>query len=172
MSGLPMGGNANCRRFLDELEGLPLDGPRGATAGEWLTVLSDEAQEHAAQCEDCEAAVRDLAATRRTLERMKALLPEAGPWFARRVMQAIEAQEAALEETVNGFWSSVRRLAPRMVAFATLLLMLGGTWAFEERRAANARRLELSPAEGIFEPVPIAPSNDDVIATNYEELHP
>jgi hypothetical protein len=169
MSELPMGGKVNCERFLDELEELPTDGPRGATAEEWLTALSDEAQEHAARCENCEAALQDFAVTRRTLERMQETLPEAGPWFARQVMQAIETQEAALEETVNGFWSSVRRLAPRMVAFATVVLMLGGTWAFEERRAAKSRGPELLPAEGIFEALPSTPANDDVVATNYEE---
>ena len=170
MSELPLG--RNCERLRNELEDLPTEGPRGATAEEWRTALSDDSQEHASRCQECQAAVEDFAVTRRTFECMQEMLPEAGPWFARRVMQAIDAEETELEERVNGFWSSVRRLAPRMVAFATLLLMLGGTWAFEERRAAKTKGPEPSPAEGIFEALPSAPMNDDVIATNYEELHP
>ena len=87
-------------------------------------------------------------------QEMKESLPEAGPWFTTRVMQAIAAQEEEIEERQNGFWTSVRRLAPRLVAFATLLLMLGGTWAFQERRAARANGPQMGPAEGIFEAVP------------------
>jgi hypothetical protein len=168
MRELPKSSGVNCELFMNELEVLPTDGPRGATAAEWLSALPEEAQEHAAQCAECEAALQDFAVTRRALERMQESLPEAGPWFPRRVMNAIHAQEIAIEETQNGFWTSVRRLAPRLVAFASLLLMLGGTWMFTERRAARAHGQELAPAEGIFEAQPSTPQSDDVIATYYD----
>lgn len=79
-------------------------------------------------------------------------------------MNSIAAQEYETEERQEGFWIGVRRLAPRFVALATLLFMLGGTWAFQERRAANSRALEMGPVEGIFESAPSAPANDDIIA--------
>jgi hypothetical protein len=156
----------NCELFLSELEGLP----SGAAESAMLAQLPLSAREHAAVCASCEAAVRDFVETRRALGGMQESLPEAGPWFTRRVMREIAAQEQALEETQDGFWASVRRLAPRMVAFASLLLMLGGTWAFEERRAAQAHGPEVRPVEGIFETTPSVPANDDVIeSTNSVE---
>jgi hypothetical protein len=86
-------------------------------------------------------------------------------------MNSIAAQEHEAEERQEGFWIGVRRLAPRFVALATLLLMLGGTWAFQERRAANSRALEMGSGEGIFETAPSAPANDDIIAiaSSYQE---
>ncbi len=163
-----MSGRVNCELFLNELEALPTDALRGATAAEWRSALPQETQGHAAQCAECEAALQDFAVTRLALARMQESLPEAGPWFTRRVMNAIDAQEIEMEETQNGFWTSVRRLAPRLVAFASLLLMLGGTWMFTERRAARAPGQELAPPEGIFEALPSTPVNDDVIATYYD----
>jgi hypothetical protein len=173
MNELPKSQNVSCDEFLSALEARPASGPRGATAEDWRSALSDDAQEHATRCANCESALEDFAVTRRVLEGMQATLPEAGPWFTGRVMQAIDARELELEETLNGFWTSVRRLAPRIVAFATLLLMLGGTWMFTEQRAARARGQQVSPAEGIFETLPSTPANDDVIATYYDEAqHP
>jgi hypothetical protein len=169
MNELPKGAKVNCEWFLSELEGLPTG---DATAEVLLRRLPEEARSHAADCAECAAAVRDFAETRVALEGMEESFPEPGPWFMRRVMQAIAAQEAEIEEKQNGFWSSVRRLAPRLVAFAMLVLMLGGTWAFELQRAARTNKPELRPAEGIFEATPSVQANDDVIASASEEKLP
>jgi hypothetical protein len=172
MKELPKDEKLNCEWFLNELEGLSPDRPRGATAEALRTRLPEEARVHAARCAECGQALENFAVTRWALEEMEEGFPEAGPWFTRRVMQAIGAREEEFEEKQSGFWSNVRRLAPRLVAFATLLLMLGGTWAFEEHRAARSRGPELRPAEGIFESLPSTPVNDDVIASAYEERLP
>lgn len=168
MKELPNGGKVNCEWLRNELEALPATGPRGATQEEFRNALAVEAHEHLSQCAECEAALEDFALARRALQRMRSTLDEPGPWFTRRVMNAIAAEEVELEETQNGFWISVRRLAPRIVAFATLLLMLGGTWMFAQRHAAQTRGQELLPAEGLFELTPDPATNDDVIATYYE----
>lgn len=168
MKELPKGGQVKCEWFLNELEGLPVEGLRSVTVEVLLRRLPGEAREHAGRCTECEAAVRDYVETRSALEGMQGSLPEAGPWFARRVMQAIAAREAEIEERKNGFWTGVRRLAPRLVAFATLLLVLGGTWAFQERREARVHGAQLSATEGIFETTPATPVNDDVIASVHE----
>jgi hypothetical protein len=172
MRELPMSGKVNCEQFLNEMEALPADAARGATAEQWLSALPEAVSQHAAHCAECQAAVQDFATTRRALERMHESLAEAGPWFTKRVMNAIVAQETEMEEKETGFWTSVRRLAPRMVAFATLVLMLGGTWAFEQHRAARAPGPQVITPEGIFETVPSTPANDDVVAINYEEHQP
>jgi hypothetical protein len=77
-------------------------------------------------------------------------------------MAAIRAKENELEERSNGVWLGVRRLAPRLVALCTLVLVLGTTWAVELQRAELARPPELGAAESVFESVP-APLNDDVL---------
>ncbi len=159
-----------CEWIIGELEELPSGENAGETAGLLLARLPEAARAHMAKCAECENTLRDFVDTRLALAEMKESLPEAGPWFTTRVMKAIAGQEEEIEERQNGFWTGVRRLAPRIVAFATLLLMLGGTWAFQERRAARANGPELRrPAEGIFETAPTAPVNDDIIASTTEE---
>jgi hypothetical protein len=157
-----------CEWMIGELEGMPGGDGAGETPEGSLARLPEAAREHVAKCAACENAVRTFVDTRLALADMKETLPVAGPWFTKRVMQAIAAQEVETEERLNGFWSGVRRLAPRIVAFAMLMLMLGGTWAFQERRAARASGPELRPAEGMFEAPPPAPVNDDIIASATE----
>jgi hypothetical protein len=169
MSDRPKDTKENCEWFLNELEELPAEGPKWTTPQELLTRMPEAAREHAARCANCEAALQDFVDTRRALEEMRAGLPEAGPWFTGRVMAAIVAQEEEIEEKKNGVWISVRRLAPRLVAFAAVLLVLGGTWALELRRADQARGPEVRPAESLFETAPSTPVNDDLIASRYEE---
>ena len=167
MSNRPKDAKENCDWFLNELEGLPTDGPGGTTPEELLKRMPEAAGEHARRCPSCEEGLRDFAETRKALVGMKAGMPEAGPWFTGRVMAAIEAQEAEIEEKRNEVWISVRRLAPRMVAIAAVLLMLAGTWALELRRAEQARGPEMRPAESLFEAAPSVPVSDDIIASKY-----
>jgi len=164
MMELPKGEKVNCEWFLNLLEELSADRSRSATPDLLLGELPQLARDHVSQCSDCRAAIADFAETRQLFHGLACDTPEPGPWFTRRVMNSIAAQEHDAEERQEGFWIGVRRLAPRFVALATLLLMLGGTWAFQERRAANSRALEVSPVEGIFESAPSAPANDDIIA--------
>jgi hypothetical protein len=159
----------SCEWFLNELEELPVDRPRGATPEEVLARMPEAAREHAAVCRNCAEALADFAETRKALEEMKAELPEAGPWFSGRVMAAIRAKEEEIDEKKEGVWISVRRLAPRMVAFASVLLLLGGSWAIELRRADKVRGPELRPAESLFEGTPSTPVNDDIVASMYTD---
>lgn len=166
MNGLPKDKRVNCEWFLNQLEELPVQG-RG-TLEVWRGKLPAEAREHSAECRNCEAALEDFVDTRVALEGMQAIVAEPVPWFTSRVMQSITAQERENEENVEGFWAGVRRLAPRLVAFAMLLLMLGGTWAFEQNRTARENTAS-SSMEGIFQSAPSTPANDDVIAVSMPE---
>lgn len=172
MKELPKGERVNCEWFLNQLEGLSANALRVTTAEVLLARLPEAARTHASRCAECTAALADFAETRQALSDVSESLPHAGPWFTRRVMQAIAAQEEEIEERQNGFWNSVRRLAPRLVAFASLLLVLGGTWAFQVRRATRDKGPEMRPAEGIFETLPSTLANDDVIASVHEEQRP
>jgi hypothetical protein len=124
--------------------------------------MSSEARGHAEVCAECCEAVEDLTETRRALLPMRAAVAGPGPWFTARVMAAIRAREREMEERSNGVWLGVRRLAPRMVALCTVLLVVGTTWAVQLSREDLARRPALGTAESVFESVP-APLNDDVL---------
>jgi hypothetical protein len=167
MNNSPRDTKVDCERFLNELEELQADGPGVATPEELLTRVPGPAREHGVRCTSCEEALQDFAETRRELVGMRKGLPEAGPWFTARVMGAIRAREQEMEEKREGVWVSVRRLAPRLVAFAAVLLVLGGTWAFELQRSEHARGPELGPAESLFEGAPSAPMNDDIVASTH-----
>jgi len=122
--------NESCERFRDALDALPVMGKRGRSADEWRAELPATEERHLAVCKSCGAALEEFAETRSALAELN--LPEPGPWFAKRVMAAIEAKERE-EEGTDGVWISVRRLAPRMVVVSALLLVLGGSWAVQQR---------------------------------------
>jgi hypothetical protein len=122
----------NCRRFLDALEELPVSGGARMSVEELRAELPEADEGHAGKCEACRTALEEFVETRNALLEMR--VPEPGPWFATRVMAAINAQEQE-EEARDGVWISVRRLAPRLVSVSALLLVLGGSWALELRRS-------------------------------------
>lgn len=160
--------NSECRRFLEELDGVGTSEAGEATAATVLARMSSEARGHAEVCAECRGAVEDLAETRRALLPMSTAVAGPGPWFTARVMAAIRARESELEERSNGVWLGVRRLAPRLVALCTVLLLVGTTWAVQLRREDLARRPALGSAELVFESVP-APLNDDVLVVGQGE---
>ena len=169
MNDRPIGAELSCEAFLAELEELPVEAPGAATAGDWRRLVSESAREHLPRCTNCQAALEDFADTREAMAEMKKSLPEPGPWFAARVMARIRAQEKEIEEQVNGVWVNVMRLAPRLAALAVVLLVVGGTWALQLRRADDARQKTMRPAESLFESAPTTPANDDIVATTNEE---
>jgi hypothetical protein len=153
---------SECQRFLEELEGVAVSEAKEVNAQTVVTQMSSQARGHAEVCAECRGAVEDLAETRRALLPMGTPVAEAGPWFAARVMAAIRAKENELDERSNGVWLGVRRLAPRLVALCTVVLLVGTTLAYQMRQQNLARQLQLQPAESVFESVP-APLNDDVL---------
>lgn len=172
MNNRPTGASITCEEFLEELERLPLETSHGHSAAEWLKLVAEPAQRHSVSCANCRAALEDFVETREALAPMKEGLPEPGPFFFARVMAKIREQEREIEEQTNGVWINVMRLAPRLAAFAAVLLVLGGTWALQLRRAENNRRSQPSTVEGLFESAPSAPVNDDIVAVTYEEHQP
>ena len=153
-----------CEAFLEALEATSPD--KGTEA------LNGRTRGHAEVCADCKAAVEAVSVTRRELARLSEAALDPGPWFTTRVLGAIRAKESEIEEKKNGVWVSVRRLAPRLVAFCTLLLVLGGTWALEVRKAEEARQAEMRPVESLFDGTASTPLNDDVLAVSHQEPHP
>lgn len=156
----------NCQQFLDELEGLPVEVNGETTLESVRASLVGAARQHAGECANCRESLEEFAETRRMLRRLAQPAPEAGPWFVKRVMGAIAAKENELDERRTGVWTSVRRLAPRLAAVGAVLLMLGGSWAYEQNQAEKMRLEQTKPAEGLFGAPSSSPnSNDDVIAS-------
>lgn len=172
MDNLSRETKVNCEWFLNELELLPSAGSQGATPEKLLAGMPGAAREHALRCASCNGALRDFADTRRAMARMKDGLPEAGAWFASRVIAAIRRKEEEIEELRNGVWINVRRLAPRLVALASLLLLLGGTWALQVRRSERLREPVMRPVESMFEASPSVPMDEELVASANEEQLP
>jgi hypothetical protein len=161
-----------CQEFLSELEEFKLEAGQSATTRAVIATLPEMAKQHALRCEECAVALEDFATTREALLQMKAL-PVPGPWFVTLVMAAIKSAENEIEERKDGVWISVRRLAPRLAAFAAFLLVLGGTWAMElRRREAAAQRPESRQVEGLFESAPSSLLNDELVANANEDARP
>jgi hypothetical protein len=161
-----------CQWFLNELERVPANGSSEAGTEGLLSGMAEAAREHVAGCANCRTALRDFVEARSALADMKKNLPEPRPWFTSRVMATIRGKEAEIEEQRMGVWISVRRLAPRLVAFAAFLLLLGGTWAIEVKRAEQNRAPVMRPVDGLFETAPSTPPSDDIIASANEEQLP
>jgi len=85
-------------------------------------------REHEAECPECERPPKKLSASRELLSVLPRQ-PEAGPWFAPRVMAAIRAREAELRRSVDA-WMIVPRLARRLTCLSALALVLASTWLF------------------------------------------
>lgn len=138
--------NVNCEEFRHALDAVPV-GTGQRNAEEWRAELPAVEAQHLETCESCRAALEEFTETRSVLSQLT--LPEPGPWFTARVMAAIGAKERE-EEATDGVWISVRRLAPRMVAVSALLLVLGGSWAVQQRNR-DVAKLEAKGGDVVFD---------------------
>jgi hypothetical protein len=66
---------------------------------------------------------------RMVLRDMEARRAEPSPFFAKRVMAAIETQEVELSRRSRA-WAAVPVFASRLSAIAALLLVMAGTWLY------------------------------------------
>jgi hypothetical protein len=163
MSNQPDNLRAECCRFRNELEDLPAVGEAEVSESAVLACLPEASRGHAHTCAVCADHLANLVITRRAL-RPLAAAPEVGPWFSARVLAAIKSRENELQERREGVWVSIRRLAPRLVGFCALLLILGGTWAFQLRQSDLAKQREGESVETVFETSgPRTPFNDEVL---------
>lgn len=87
----------------------------------------DKQQNDEAGTAEVQALLRDLHGAR----------PEPSPFFAVRVMAAIEAREAELGRKARA-WAAVPSFASRLSAVAALLLVMASTWLWVAPRVRNA----------------------------------
>lgn len=109
-----------------------------------------------------EAGAPEVQALLRDLESRRA---EPGPFFAKRVIAAIQAQEAELGRRSRA-WAAVPTFASRLSAIAALLLVMAGTWLYTGGQRSTVGQ------GGIFEDSAAAASStsqDDVFVIPGEE---
>jgi len=159
--------NENCEKFRDALEELPMTSREEHSAEQWRTGLPAEEARHLESCANCREALEEFALTRNALVGLT--LPAPGPWFANRVMAAIETKER--EEALEGVWISVRRLAPRIVALSALLLVLGGSWAMQQR-SREMTNLEGKGGDMVFDAPTTGPNLFDDSVTVPAKVRP
>lgn len=91
---------------------------------------------------------------------------EPSPFFAKRVMAAIEAREAELRSRSRA-WAAIPVFASRLSAIAAILLLAAGTWLYTgSRSSVNAQQ------GGLFEDSAAAASStsqDEVFVVPSEE---
>ena len=103
---------------------------------------------------------------RQLLRDLEAGRVEPNPFFAKRVMAAIEAREAQVTSRVRA-WAAVPTFASRLSAVAVMLLLLAGTWLY----TGSSRRSAASTG-GLFEDSAAAAassSQDDVFTIVAED---
>lgn len=103
---------------------------------------------------------------RQLLREVNARRAEPGPFFAKRVIAAIEARELELTGRVRA-WAAVPAFASRLSAVAVMLLLLAGTWLY----TGTAQRSSAA-ASGLFEDSAAAAassSQDDVFTMVAED---
>ena len=109
-----------------------------------------------------EAGVPEVQTLLRDLKSRRA---EPSPFFAKRVMAAIEAREAELIRRSRA-WAAVPAFASRLSVVAALLIVMAGTWLYTGSRTKSTAQ------NGIFEDSAAAASvttQDDAFVVPAEE---
>jgi hypothetical protein len=88
-----------------------------------------------------DAGIPEVQALLRDMESRRV---EPGPFFAKRVLAAIEVQEGEIARRSRA-WAAVPTFASRLSAIAALLLVMAGTWMYTGRQSSTA------PQGGLFE---------------------
>ena len=120
---------------------------------------------HAVSCQECQRALNDLFESRALLSALRPPPEEARPWFAARVMAAINEQESKLTRSLET-WTVVPRLASKLAWGAVLALVLTTTWLAGQPKTVRtpAVRTDLA-GEPVVENHPVPLTNDDVLAS-------
>jgi hypothetical protein len=131
--------------------------------------LSSAFAAHAASCHECQRALDDLFQSRALLSALRPQPEEPRPWFAARVMAAINEQETRLTRSLET-WTVVPRLASKLAWGAVLALVLTTTWLAGQPKTVRtpAVRTDLA-GEPVVENHPVPLTNDDVLASLTEQ---
>jgi hypothetical protein len=118
--------------------------------------------QHLASCADCRTAVEELFEGRALLSALPCQAVETRPWFAARVMAAIEEQEVKLERSLEP-WIVVPKLASRLAWVSAVVLLLSGSWLVGRQSAGSAWIPTDLAGETYVDRHPAPVDNDDVL---------
>jgi hypothetical protein len=156
-----------CRKLRDFIEKSAEAGPGMGSLEELVAILPPAERNHIAACENCREAAQDVFAVREILKDVESGAKQAGPWFASRVMRAIERRERELGARVAA-WSEVPRFASRLAWVAAIVLLAGSTWMYERAAPGSSQPLNGAAAqESLFDTAPAA-NQDDVLISPAE----
>ena len=158
-----------CRRIQDFLEEAAERNSNARSVEELIADLPAAAREHINECEGCREAALDLLATKQLFKDVPSVTEKARPWFASRVMAAIEARERELAERLSA-WSEFPRFASRLAWISAVLLLAGTTWFYEKAVKTQTNPSNGAAQESIFETPP--PANQDDALISMAESNP
>jgi hypothetical protein len=153
-----------CSNSLD----IVTDAGNAATLEEVLGSATPQQRAHVAACDDCRAALEELLAARQLLS---AIPPQASvprPWFASKLMSAIEARETELSRLATAL-TLVPKLASRLAWVSAAAILVAGTWLYRKPVSSPpGQTVTEASAESIFETSP-PPHQDDVFWSTVEK---
>jgi hypothetical protein len=160
--------NEECKHLRYLLEDSAAAHARVESIEKVLEALPPAQRAHAAACESCRDALRDVVEAREILRRIAPRAEEPGPWFVTRVMAAIAAREKELSE-VTKTWLAVPKFASRLALASGALLLVASTWLYERPSIAPMKQPNAAASqESLFE-MPQPPANQDDILISRTE---
>src|SRR5262249_53561287 len=118
---------------------------------------------HAVSCHKCQTALDEFFASRELLSGFPRPPEDARPWFAARVMAAINEQESKLTKSLET-WLVLPRLASKLAWGAALALVLTTTWIAGHPRTSQTPTVRTDIAgEPMIESHPVPATNDDIL---------
>jgi len=158
-----------CRELQDLLEESATARPEAVCVEELSADWPLPQRKHLADCGSCQEAAQDVLTTREIFRGVASQAEQARPWFATRVMEAIQSRERELALPASP-WSAVPRLAARLAWAAAVVLLAGSAWLYERPAAApNKVPAAASTQEYLFEAPPPPMNQDDVLSSMAEK---
>ena len=154
-----------CEAFGDELERLGSLSPDDADVNKLPGMLSPAATGHYGKCAKCREEAEYFLESRRIFGALDQNAPVPGPWFATKVLAAINERERDLAGR-EGVWTAVPKYATRLALVSAALLLAGTTWLLEKQ--IPGKTSGSTNEEYLFGAPAPQPSQDDVLVSMAE----
>ena len=122
---------------------------------------------HADTCSDCRDAASDLVALQILLRDLDAP-PAVQPWFAPRVIAAINSKEAEMSRGA-AIWLAVPKFAARLSWVAAAALVFTCAWLYERPATQPPQSASAFASEHLFDPPALPANHDDVLVSMTEK---
>jgi hypothetical protein len=164
MSGLLDNNQSRCDHFQEWLEESRSPQSGLETYENLMSNAGPEVRQHAQECSDCRDAAEDIVALRNLVREFEAA-PVAGPWFASRVIAAINSLEAE-RSRASAIWLAVPRFASRLSWLAAVALLFTCTWMYERStQPIEPQTASAFTSEHLFDPPALPANHDDVLVS-------